>query len=394
MRLLFVADGRSPTTLNWLRHWVERGDEVFLVSTHPCAPSLNLAGIEVLPVAFSGMGASAGAWPAGKNVLRSSRTLGLRLVLRNWLGPLTLPKSARRLQAILARVQPDLVHALRIPFEGMLAAEAAGKRPLVVSVWGNDFTLHALSSPLMRHYTSRTLQAADALHADCQRDVRLARQWGLPEGVPTLVVPGGGGIRLDEIEAAARGAGEFPEELPPGDLVVNPRGQRPGSLRQDVFFQAIPGVLKKIPAALFVCPPLAGDAEAEHWVDALGVRSRVRLWPRLEQKQLWSLLHRAQVYVSPSLHDGTPNSLLEAMACGCFPVVGKVESLCEWLRHGENGLLVDPSDPQALAEAIVSALRDPRLRAEAAQQNASILSTRAEYGRCMEAVEAFYRGIL
>ncbi len=83
---------------------------------------------------------------------------------------------------------------MRIPYEGMLAANADLRVPLVVSVWGNDFTLHAPSTPLMRLHTRRTMRAADALHADCDRDIRLARQWGLDPSKPTLVSPGNGGV--------------------------------------------------------------------------------------------------------------------------------------------------------------------------------------------------------
>jgi glycosyltransferase involved in cell wall biosynthesis len=59
----------------------------------------------------------------------------------------------------------------------------------------------------------------------------------------------------------------------------------------------------------------------------------------------WADVFRgAQIVVSPSIHDGTPNSLLEAMACGCFPVAGDLESIREWITHGQNGLLFDAND--------------------------------------------------
>ena len=78
------------------------------------------------------------------------------------------------------------------------------------------------------------------------------------------------------------------------------------------------------------------------------------------------IFRSAAVLVSPSTHDGTPNTLLEGMACGCFPVAGDLESIREWITPGVNGLLVDPSDADALAEAILSALDQPELRAKAA----------------------------
>jgi glycosyltransferase involved in cell wall biosynthesis len=60
--------------------------------------------------------------------------------------------------------------------------------------------------------------------------------------------------------------------------------------------------------------------------------------------------------VSPNIHDGTPNSLLEGIACGCFPIAGDLESIREWITHGKNGLLVDPNNAQSIADAILIAL--------------------------------------
>ena len=92
----------------------------------------------------------------------SARTLSLRTKIRQWFGPLTLRRSAERLREFIKEVKPDLVHAMRIPYEGMLAADAYdGSAPLVVSIWGNDFTLHAPSTQLMRHYTKWTMSVAD-----------------------------------------------------------------------------------------------------------------------------------------------------------------------------------------------------------------------------------------
>jgi glycosyltransferase involved in cell wall biosynthesis len=395
MRIIFVADGRSPIALNWLRHWVETGHEIHLISTFPCDSPPEVASFHVLPVAFGGMaggqvGKTGNATPQPGPM---GRLRGPLRTLRYFLGPLGLPSHQKHFHALVTKIQPDLVHALRVPFEGMLAVVTPPGIPLLVSIWGNDLTLHAHGSFLMAAQTRRVLRRADGLLADTARDIRLGREWGFAPDKPTLIVPGGGGIRLDEIEADSR-SGALPEELPDALVVVNPRGQRPGSLRQDVFFRAIPLVLKKVPQAVFVCPTLAGDVASERWVDRLEIRSNTRLWRRLDRAQLRALFKRAQVFVSPSVHDGTPNSLLEAMACGCFPVVGDIESMHEWIRPGVNGLLVDATSPRSVADGIVAALEAPALRGAAKNENTRVIAERAEYGRCMAMAEVFYRKVL
>jgi glycosyltransferase involved in cell wall biosynthesis len=383
MRVLFVADGRSPTALNWIRYFVEHGDEVSLASTFACQPDIKVSRMEFVPVAFSSIkSAPTSGANSHRKGLWGASALQLRTAIRQWLGPLTIPRAARQLQIFIRQTRPDIVHAMRIPYEGMLAARAASPAPLVVSVWGNDFTLHAPSTPLMSYFTRRTLNLADALMADCQRDIRLGWKWGFDPSKPVLVIPGSGGIRGDVFSPPSS-----PAETP---LVVNPRGFR-SYVRNDTFFQAIPLVLRKRPDARFACPAMAGEHQALEWVKKLAINSVVELLGPLPQAGLADLFRSAQVVVSPTRHDGTPNSLLEAMACGCFPVAGDLESIREWIIPENNGLLVDAGDPQALAQAILRGLNEPALRKQAAQVNTALIAEQAEYARGMSRAAEFYK---
>lgn len=380
MRLFYVADARSPIALNWMRYFIERGDEVHLASSFPCEAPPGLAGFHVLPVAFSAAKRTSGR--GGGGALGSARLLKARTLLRQWLGPFTLRSAAGGLRRILQEVKPDLVHALRIPFEGMLAAEAhTGDRPLLISVWGNDFTLHGPSTPMMRHYTEWSLKSAWALHADCRRDIRLGKQWGFDPGKPTLVIPTNGGVRREFFHPPAQ-----PVDQP---VVVNPRGFRAYACNE-AFFRAIPLILKEVPAARFRCAAMAGEPQAEQWLDELNIRAAVELLPPLPYEQMGELFRSAQVLVSPTVHDGTPNSLLEGLACGCFPVAGDLESIREWITPGRNGLLVEPSDPGSIAQAVITALKNENLRQSAAGENSEMLASRAEYDACMAQAGAFY----
>jgi glycosyltransferase involved in cell wall biosynthesis len=106
-----------------------------------------------------------------------------------------------------------------------------------------------------------------------------------------------------------------------------------------------------------------------------------------------NVFRRAQIVASPSIHDGTPNTLLEGIACGCFPVAGDLESIREWITPNENGLLFDSNNSQSIAAAIIAAIENKTLRTQAAGLNREIISTRAEYGQNMKRVEEFYNEI-
>src|SRR3972149_9144849 len=155
MRLLFVADGHSPIACNWIAHFVENGHEVHLASTFPAAPEMDLASLHFIPVAFS-RAAGGGINRTSGSPLQWGSTAAFRTWFRQWFGPLTLRAAAGRLTALCNQIQPDLVHAMRIPFEGMAASLADPSAPLLTSIWGNDLTLHARATPLMASPTRRT----------------------------------------------------------------------------------------------------------------------------------------------------------------------------------------------------------------------------------------------
>lgn len=391
MHLMLIADGRSPITRAWLGMLRPLGWHLTLISTYPCPAPAEVEHFEILPVAFGGLGGG-GARASGTGGMRRRWRRPLQ-GLRYWLGPLTLGLYAPRLRQWVRRLQPDVVHALRIPYEGMLATYTPAEVPLVISIWGNDLTLHARGSPLMARLTRRALHRAAALITDCRRDRHLALHWGYAPAKPTLVVPGNGGLDLERLPTLRARLGE-PWAAHLGEdvslWVLNPRGMRQYVL-SDLFFQVVPLVRERLPGVRFLCPGMAGQPQAEAWVSRLHLEEAVVLLPTLPQGQLWDLFARAPVMVSLATHDGTPNTLLEAMAWGCFPVLGDLQSLREWVVPGVNGLLVDLRRPQNIAEVLVLALEAPDLRRRAAEINRGLIRERAEVNRVRQEVQHFFQ---
>ncbi len=404
-----MVDARSPIARNWIAHFIQPRHRVHVISTFPCSAEL-LSGAEVYQVPGVFAQYSAGARAAVNEASPSSRTLSvdlsrvhsnalakLSLATQHWLMPFDLSRQARRIAALIDRVSPDLVHAMRIPFEGILAAKATPQRmPLLISVWGNDFTLWASRNRLIARQTRQALNRADGLHCDCHRDLNLAASsWGFDSKKPACVLPGAGGVQpllfySGDTRPELRRELSIPNDAP---IVLNPRGFR-AYVRNDVFFQALPPILEQHPKTTFVCVGMSGNPIAEEWVSRLDIKSNVRLLPSVSREQMAELFRLATVAVSPSLHDGTPNTLLEAMACGCFPVAGNIESVREWITDGDNGLLCDPTSPVSLARAIVRALGDEQMRNSAREKNSRLIEERAEYGKVMQHAEEFYSEII
>jgi glycosyltransferase involved in cell wall biosynthesis len=400
MKILFVADGRSPLTKNWLKYFVGSGIEIHLVSTYPCSPALELATFNVVPVAFSNLVKESlrsstketfeSGRPHNRARIRSLLPVKTRTWIRQWLGPYTLPSSAAKLKDLILEIKPNLIHAMRIPFEGMLTAIALREIPdfpFVVSVWGNDFTLHAPANRMMSNFTRLVMRRADALHTDTFRDQLFAQEWGYDIKNPVIVLPCAGGVDMSIF---------YPG--PPQDeqgifTIINPRGFR-AYVRNDTFFRSIPILVNEVENLRFICPAMEGEAEAMKWVETLDIGRYVKLLPHQTPEEMAGLFRQSQITTSITTHDGTPNSLLEAMACGCFPIVGDIHSLREWISQDENGILVDPGDALQLADEILRAARDVSLRAKAHKLNLKLVEERAEYQKRMADVEKFYRMIV
>jgi glycosyltransferase involved in cell wall biosynthesis len=326
---------------------------------------------------------------------RTGRLSGVTFAIQHWIERSGVGRRSDAVREHFRQIKPDVVHAMRLPFEGITAALADPPAPLLISIWGNDLSLFARRFPVTGRQSQRGLQRADALHCDCNRDLKLAAQFGFDPHKPSIVLPGGGGIQMDvfgsgQADSTVRRRFEIPENVP---LVCNPRGFR-GYVRNDTFFRAVALTTKCRRDVVFAAVGMQGHPVAERWISSLGIQQNVRLLPMLSRGEMAMLLQASDIVVSPSEHDGTPNTLLESMAAGAFPICGDIESVREWITDGVNGKLRQPSDPDGFAEAILSALADPALRASASERNRQIVQERAEYTSCMQRAEKFYENLL
>jgi len=110
---------------------------------------------------------------------------------------------------------------------------------------------------------------------------------------------------------------------------------------------------------------IAGDGDLETYrsqAKALGIEDRVRFTGWLDQDGCRRELLQAQVLVQPSMFEGLPMSVLEAMAHGLTIVATPVGSVGDAIADGETGLLVPPGDREALAAALARVIDAPDLR--------------------------------
>jgi glycosyltransferase involved in cell wall biosynthesis len=91
-------------------------------------------------------------------------------------------------------------------------------------------------------------------------------------------------------------------------------------------------------------------------------RLRVEFAGRKSTRELPGQLNRAKMYILPSLYEGHPKTLLEAMSCGMACIGANVEGIREEIEHGGTGWVCEP-DGESIARSIGALLDDGKLRA-------------------------------
>jgi sugar transferase (PEP-CTERM/EpsH1 system associated) len=100
---------------------------------------------------------------------------------------------------------------------------------------------------------------------------------------------------------------------------------------------------------------LRDQVASEAWVD--------RVWLPGARADIADIMRSFAVFVLPSLSEATPVTILEAMATALPVVASRVGGVPQLVLDQQTGLLVDPADPEELADALATYIHDPQLRA-------------------------------
>ncbi len=152
--------------------------------------------------------------------------------------------------------------------------------------------------------------------------------------------------------------------------------------------KALPVLIEAIGAVDGARLELVGDGadrtQLETMVAARGLGSRVRFVGALPRDEVLAQLAGARAAVLSSAWENLPHAAVEALSVGTPVVSTAVGGVPEVVRDGENGLLVPPNDPAALADALRTILHDDELRsrlAAAAKPSVAAIGRDVIYGR-------------
>lgn len=156
---------------------------------------------------------------------------------------------------------------------------------------------------------------------------------------------------------------------PKGDLEILYLGRMEAIKGVDILIKAIPMICQSVPEARFTLigagmgksNTLSADKVLESQLPRQFL-DRIRLLSHVERKKTPEIYARASVCVIPSRWEQFGYTCAEAMACGKAVVASNAGGLAEIVEDKVSGILVEPENPQKLAEAVIDLLRDTKQR--------------------------------
>jgi glycosyltransferase involved in cell wall biosynthesis len=132
--------------------------------------------------------------------------------------------------------------------------------------------------------------------------------------------------------------------------------------------------------------------ETRMWYWNLPERIRQVCHPedRIPRDKMLALMVQARVMLAPSLVDGTPNSMFEAMAAGAFPIVSPLETIRPLVENERNVLFARNLYPDEIAEALCRAMSDDDFVDRAAERNLEIVYKKANRSEIRPRVIEYY----
>jgi glycosyltransferase involved in cell wall biosynthesis len=163
--------------------------------------------------------------------------------------------------------------------------------------------------------------------------------------------------------------------------------------RIDLLLEAFATVLASHPEAKLL---IVGEGDMlEAWQrrrNELALGDSCRFEPTSGNVPYW--LRCMDIFVLPSRSEGFPNTLLEAMACGCCVIASKIGGVPEMVDHERTGLLFQPGNANALGSTLLRIVGDPSLRKSLAEAAAIEARERFSMEAAAARMDAFYTSVL
>ncbi len=277
----------------------------------------------------------------------------------------------RNLEAVFEKtlidVKPDIVHsfALYVSCAPILSVmQKYSNIKWIYSSWGSDLFYFQHNPSYLRDIKA-VLPRANYLFTDCKRDVQLAKIYGF-QGEVLGVFPGGGGYSIDNYNGWVQSVNKRKKILV--------KGYQGRSGRAIPVLKALNNLKESIEKYEIVV--FGADLEVQDFIAKLDMKNTLKLTVNnkssfMPHEELMQHMGEALIYIGNSNSDGMPNTLLEAIIMGAFPIQSNPGGATEEVvTHNKNGLLIiDCEDSDDIALQIENAIKNKTLLNNAFEVN-------------------------
>jgi glycosyltransferase involved in cell wall biosynthesis len=354
--LCFIADGRSIHTQRWVEYFAQRGYEIHLITYNPMDRSI----------------------PGVTEHIITSHWKNLYLSF--------IPRHIA-IKRLVTQIKPDLIHAHFIAKYGFHLPDL-GFHPAIVSAWGDDVLILPKNSRFIHYYTKKVLDSVDLIFAVSHDiDKHIVADFGIPE-IKVHYLPFG--IDTSIFSPSADITNEDHRTIE----IFSNRGFFP-VYDNDTLVRGFAIAYKKNPALRLT---LKGEGPLEQSVQdlvvSLGLREVIRFRKRTSYSEVPDDYRNAHIFITTSLSDGTPVSILEAMASGLPCIATNVGGIPEWVENNKTGLLIQPKKPHEVAEAILTLAAEPALRSRLGTAAREVIRMNGQWNTVMAQAEKDYQALI
>ena len=306
-------------------------------------------------------------------------------------GPGLAPGLFKALFRILRKHDVDIVHTHNhyTSVYGVPAGRAAGIR-IIYGLHGFGRDLRA-TKPRKRRIDAVLCHLSH--HVSCvakQLEDMVCSDFRIPRGKVTTVI---NGVDWQRFACPPPGRERLRSELGvrDGDLLIGSVGRLSYEKNYGLLLKTAAALAARFPVKVLLVGdgPEAGRLRSQ--AASLGLENRV-IMPG-ERADVPGLMSTMDVFVLPSLIEGLPNTVLEAMCAGLPIVATSVGGTPDVVAHGMSGFLVPSNDGAALGVALESLFQDEELRRTMGSCGRSLAQTRFSMERMVSEYEALYESV-
>lgn len=292
---------------------------------------------------------------------------------RNPLKPVNI-KAYRMLRQIIEKERFDLIYC-HTPVGAMLARLAgisARKKGTKVIYMAHGFHFYSGAPILnwMLYYPVEKFLSrfTDGLITINQEDYRRAQKFHAGK---VILIPGVG-IDLDKFQKKEPTRQEIRKKLgiPEGKIILMSVGELSKRKNHMVVIEAL-AQLKEYDILYVICGDGPLKVQLRVKAEELGVRDRLKLLGF--RKDIAELHKAADIFVFPSLQEGLPVAVMEAMASGLPIVASRIRGNEDLISNNQGGYLVKPKDSEQVAKAIERMIQNPEKREKMEERNLKII---------------------